>query len=149
MGVSHTLQALAWLAVATTLGTWLMLAPASETTLAVAMAYGALALVGFLAQIVVGVAARLVPLSAWLWGFADRGHQSTPPSLHGVLSRPTQMLTLGLWTGGVAVLTAGLALDRLAWVSAGASSLFAAVVLGGTNLAWGVWRLSSAPARSR
>jgi hypothetical protein len=72
LGVAHALQALVWLAVSTASGVWLALAPASDASLAVAMAYGVLALVGFLAQMVVGVAARLVPLYAWLWGFADR-----------------------------------------------------------------------------
>jgi hypothetical protein len=105
------------------------------------MAYGVLALVGFLAQMVVGVAARLVPLYAWLWGFADRAHQTTPPSLHHALSRPVQMVTLGLWTGGVPLLAVALAQDRHVWTSIGAATLSVAVLLGGANLTLGVWRL--------
>ncbi len=140
-GVAHVLQALAWLAVATALGVWLAIAPASEATLAAAMAYGVLALLGFLAQMVVGVAARLLPLYAWLWGFADRGHRETPPSLHHALSRPLQMLTLGLWTAAVPALALALALDRQAWVSASAATLAAAVVLGGANMALAIRRL--------
>jgi hypothetical protein len=141
LGVAHALQALVWLAVSTASGVWLALAPASDASLAVAMAYGVLALVGFLAQMVVGVAARLVPLYAWLWGFADRAHQTTPPSLHHALSRPVQMVTLGLWTGGVPLLAVALAQDRHVWTSIGAATLSVAVLLGGANLTLGVWRL--------
>jgi hypothetical protein len=141
LGVAHALQALVWLAVSTAFGVWLALAPASGASLAAAMAYGVLALVGFLAQMVVGVAARLVPLYAWLWGFADRAHQSTPPSLHHALSRPVQMVTLGLWTGGVPLLAIALAQDQHVWISMGAATLSVAVILGGANLTLGVWRL--------
>jgi hypothetical protein len=147
LGVAQALLALGWLAAATGLGVWLALAPSSEATLAGVMAYGVLALVGFLAQIVVGVASRLVPLYAWLWGFADRAHRSSPPSLHGALSRPTQMATLLLWTGGVPLLAAGLARDRQPWISTGAALLSVAVVLGGANLTLGVWRLWAREAR--
>lgn len=141
LGVAHVLQALVWLAVSTAVGLWLALAPASDATLTAAMAYGVLALVGFLAQIVVGVSARLVPLYAWLWGFADRAHQSSPPSLHHALSRPIQMVTLALWTAGVPLLAVALARDQHAWISVGAAALSVAVLLGGANLTLGVWRL--------
>jgi hypothetical protein len=127
--------------VSTGLGLWLALTPASESTLAAAMAYGVLALVGFLAQIVVGVAARLVPLYAFLWGFADRGHRAAPPSPHHALSRRVQAITLALWTAGVPLLAVSLALDRHHGVSAGAGALAAGVILAGVNLTLGVWRL--------
>jgi hypothetical protein len=140
-GVAHALAALAWLAVAAALGLWLALAPSDERTLAGAMAYGTIALVGFLAQMVAGVAARLVPLFAWLWGFSDRGHRATPPSLHTALSRRAQLAALALWSAGVPILASGLALDRLAWISAGAGALAGAVALGAANLALALRRL--------
>jgi len=140
-GVVHALAALGWLAAATGLGLWLAMAPASERTLAGTMAYGVLALVGFLAQMVAGVAARLVPLYAWLWGFHDREHRESPPSMHTALSRPAQGVALGLWTAGVPALAGGLALDRLAWISAGAWALALAVALGAANLGLGLRRL--------
>jgi hypothetical protein len=144
-GVAHALSALAWLAVSTVIGVWLAVAPASDATLASALAYGVFALVGFLAQMVVGVAARLLPLYAWLWGFHDRGHEDSPPSPHVALSRPAQMVTLGLWTFGVPGLAAGLALDRHPWISASAAALALAVVLGGANLGLGIRRLWARP----
>ena len=140
-GVAHALCALFWLAAATGLGVWLAFAPPSEKTLAGAMAYGVFALVGFLAQMVAGVAARLVPLHAWLWGFRDRDHRENPPSMHTALSRPAQGAALALWTAGVPALALGLALDRLAWISAGAGGLALAVALGAANLGLGLRRL--------
>lgn len=148
-GVAHALQALVCLGVACAIGLWLAIAMPSDATLAAAMAYGVLALVGFLAQMVVGVAARLVPLYAWLWGFADRDHQASPPSLHHALSRRLQMVTLGLWTAGVPILAFALAWDEHWWISAGSATLMVAVVLGGVNLGLGIWRLwRGAPHRS-
>ena len=145
-GVAHALAALAWLFAASVLGVWLALAEPSERTLAGAMAYGTVALVGFLAQMVAGVAARLLPLYAWLWGFADRGHREPPPSLHTALSRRGQLASLALWSAGVPVLAAGLAFDRLAWISAGAGALAAAVALGAANLARALRTLWKLPA---
>jgi hypothetical protein len=142
-GVAHALLALSWLAVSTAIGVWLAMAPASERALAGAMAYGVLALVGFLAQMVVGVTARLLPLYAWLWGFHDRGHRDPPPSMHSALSRPAQIAGLALWSAGVPALALGLAGDRLPWITAGASGLALAVLLGGANLVLGIRRLWS------
>jgi hypothetical protein len=142
-GVLHAAAAMVWLAISAALGLWLAVAPASEATLAGALAYGVIALVGFLAQIVVGVAARLMPLSAWLWGFTEGGHRALPPSPHTALSRPLQVVTLALWTAGVPGLAAGLALDRHAWISGSAAALAVAVLLGGANLVLGIRRLSA------
>ena len=107
------------------------------------MAYGVLALVGFLAQIVVGVASRLLPLYAWLWGFHDREHRDSPPSMHAALSRPAQMATLALWSLGVPGLAFGLAGDRHRWITLSAAALAIAVFLGGANLVLGIRRLWS------
>lgn len=142
-GVAHALAALAWLTAATAIGVWLAVAPASERALAAVMAYGVLALVGFLAQMVVGVAARLLPLYAWLWGFHDREHRESPPSMHAALSRPAQMAVLLLWSLGVPSLALGLAGDRLPWISMSAGALALAVVVGGANLTLGIHRLWS------
>ena len=142
-GVAHALAALVWLAGACVLGLWLALGPATERALAGAMAYGVLALVGFLAQMVVGVSSRLLPMAGWLWGFYDREHRETPPSPHTALSRRAQMAGLALWTLGVPALAFGLATDRLPVISAAAGALALAVVLDAANLALGLRRLSA------
>ncbi len=141
-GVVHALAAMVWLTLATAIGVWLAIAPASEATLAGALAYGVIALVGFLAQMVAGVAARLIPLVAWLLAFRDGGEGALPGSPHRALSRPLQLVTLGLWTAAVPGLAAGLALDRHAWITASAGALAIAVLLGGANLVLAIRRLS-------
>jgi hypothetical protein len=127
-GAAHALQALACLVAACALGLHLATTERSETSLALASAYGALGLLGFLSQIIVGVEGRLLPLFAWLWGFADRGQAETPPSLHRVPVRLLQGLAFWLWATGVPLLAFGLASERGAAVSWAASALLVAVL---------------------
>lgn len=86
-GVAHAFQAFACLIAACGLGLYLAASARSATTLALTSAYGVLGLVGFLSQIIVGVEARVLPLFAWLWGFADRAYAESPPSLHRAPAR--------------------------------------------------------------
>jgi len=127
-GVWHALQALAWLAVATALGLCLAFSEPSERGLQVAMAYGVLGLVGFLSQIVVGVEARVLPLFAWLWGFADRAYSEMPRPLHRAAAHRLQGLVFVLWTAGVPLLAGGLAFERTTLVSVAAGGLLVAVL---------------------
>jgi len=133
LSLGHAAQALVYLALSCVLGVWLALAPTTETTLRLVMAYGVFGLVGFLSQMVVGVAGRLLPLYGWLWGFADRNQAGSPPSLHRAPSRRLQGVVLALWTFGVPALAAGLALDRHALISCGAGALGVAVVVEAMN----------------
>jgi hypothetical protein len=131
--VVHAFQALAYLVAACGLGLYLAVAERSDTTLALASAYGVLGLLGFLSQIIVGVEGRLLPLFGWLWGFADREHKESPPSLYRAPSRALQGLTLVLWTSGVPLMAYGLAAERSGVVSAGAGALGVAVLTGSAN----------------
>src|SRR5436305_1674234 len=79
-GVLHILQALVWLAAAAVLGLALAFTPPAEWKLGAAMAYGVFALVGFLAQMIVGVNARLLPIFAWLASYGGRLLDAPPPS---------------------------------------------------------------------
>ena len=126
--LAHAMQSLAYLVVTGILGLALALLPASDVTLRLTMAYGVCGLIGFLCQLVVGVEARLLPLAAWLQGFAARGHTQLPPSLHTAMPRVTGWAALALWTAGVPCLAMGLALDRAAWTSAGAALLAVGVL---------------------
>jgi hypothetical protein len=130
LGVLHALQAFAYLRLSALLGVVLAFAPPSEWALRAQMLYGCLGLVGFLAQIVVGVENRLLPLASWLWGFADRGFTEMPAPLHSLASRWIQAVVLALWTAGVPLLAAGLYATREDWISGGSGALLAAVLLG-------------------
>jgi hypothetical protein len=137
----HVLQALAYLALAGGLGLALALLPPSDAKLRLAMAYGACGLLGFLCQLVIGVEARLLPLTAWLHGFADRRYAELPPSQHTALPRRPAAAALALWTLGVPSLALGLALDRPAWTSSGAALLAVAVAIAAASAASAVLRL--------
>ena len=137
----HVLQAMAYLVATSALGAYLALCTPSETALRVAFVYGVCGLLGFLCQLVLGIEARLLPLSAWLHAFAQGGYQAQPAPLHTALPRSGAAATLALWTFGVPGLAAGLALDRHAWISAGASALAAAVVIAAVSAARALRRL--------
>ena len=132
-GVAHALVSLLYLLLATALGFFLALAERSETTLRLASVYGVFGLLGFLSQIIVGVEGRILPLFAWLWGFADRAYTTSPPSLHRAPARPVQGLVFALWTLAVPGLALGLATERVAVVSTAAGALLVATIAGAAH----------------
>jgi hypothetical protein len=121
-------QAVACLIVGSALGICLAFASPSDTSLRLTFAYGVFGLLGFLCQLVVGVEARLVPLAAWIRGFADDGYQALPPSLHRALPHSIGWVPVVLWTVGIPCLAAGLGIDSAAMTSIGAGALASAVV---------------------
>jgi hypothetical protein len=131
--VLHAGASLVWLVVAAVVGVWLTVAEPSPGTLRVAMAYGVLGLVGFLAQMVVGMEGRLLPLFAWYWAYANTGYKGPVPSQHAMPWRNGQELAFVLWLFGVPALAGGLAFDAIPFVSAAAWSLLAASLVGTVN----------------
>jgi len=118
-----------WLVVATLAGLALLVLPMSPRTLHLAAAYGAAGLVGFLAQIVAAMEARLLPMAVWFWAYAASGYRVPPPSPHTMRDRTLQAIVFAGWTAGVPLLTAGLFLESARLVGAGAWTLFAAVAV--------------------
>jgi hypothetical protein len=141
LAVGQVLFAVASLLATTICGLLLALAPGLDATSPLALAYGALALVGFLAQMVVAVQQRLLPLAAWLWAYAGAGYEATPPSLHTASGRTAPVLTVTGWTLGTPLLVAGLAFERLFWLQAGATLLLLGTVAHGLGLARTLRRL--------
>lgn len=131
LGVVHVAQALACLLLAAGLGLALVFSPPAAWKVPAALVYGVLGLVGFLAQMVIGVNARLLPLFSWLTAYAGDAFRTVPPSPHATPSRTLQVWTLGLWSVGMPLLAAALALDRAPWLTAAGWTLFAAVLLDG------------------
>jgi hypothetical protein len=144
---AQALVALGYLALATGLGLALVLAPGLDASSPAGLAYGALALVGFLAQMIVAVQQRLLPLAAWLWAFAGAEYQAMPVSLHEAPGRVLPALVFAGWALGAPLLAAGLALEWLPCLRAGATLLFLGTVAHGTGLARTLRRLrTSVPA---
>ena len=127
-GVAQALAALAYLALASVLGLALAFSPeTTPLTLKLATVYGVCGLLGFLAQMVAGVSARLLPIFAYLVA-ADGS--DPPPTPHEMPDRRLQAATFVLWTLGVPVLAAGFFLDETRVVSAGGWILLGAVAAG-------------------
>ena len=132
--VLHAAASFVWLAVASLLGVWLTVAAPSTSTLRVAMAYGVFGLVGFLAQMVVGMEGRLLPIFASYWAYANTGYKGPVPPQHEMAWRNGQELGFVLWLFGVPALAGGLAFDAIPFVSAGAWSLLAASLVDTVNV---------------
>ena len=139
IGRFHIAAAFVWLAIATALGLAIAFAPAAAWRQRAILVYGAAGLVGFLSQIVVGVAARIVPLWIWLAEIGGRDHPERPPSPYSLADRRLQIAILALWTAGVPLLAAGLALDAWTPIRLGAA-LLALAVLGGSWQLTIIWR---------
>jgi hypothetical protein len=129
LAVALILLALTHLACSALLGLLLVFVPELDAASPITMAYGALALVGFLAQMVVAVQQRLLPLAAWLWAYAGADYAEMPPSLHAAPGRLLPVLTFVGWALGSPLLALALALgtDGL-----GSLRLAALLLLGGT-----------------
>ena len=128
-GLLHAASAGFWLVVAAALGLVLLLVPTSVRTLHTAAAYGVFGLVGFLAQMVVAMEARLLPMVTWFWSYARSDYKVPPPSPHTMRDATLQAIAFGGWTIGVPALAAGMFLESAGWVSLGAWALFAGVAI--------------------
>jgi hypothetical protein len=128
-GVLHSASAAVWLIAAMIAGLVLLVTPSSPRMLHVAAAYGVFGLIGFLAQMVVAMEVRLVPMVTWFWAYARSGYQVEPPSPHAMRDRTLQALVFAAWTVGVPVLAGGMYTESAPLVAAGAWSLFVGVAL--------------------
>ncbi len=133
-GVLHVMQAIVYLMLSVALGVALLLMQPSESELRWMRVYGLLGLVGFLSQIVIGVATRMLPLITWLQRFVRSGQASGFPSQYAMMSRRAQAVSFALWTLGVPVLAAGLFTGGETLISVGAAALATATMLVGINV---------------
>jgi hypothetical protein len=122
-GMAHALSGMLCLLASIALGVFLAAAEPSERTLQLGKLYGLLALVGFLAQMVLGVESRLLPMAAWLWSFAEGGYTDQPGSQYLWPIRRVQAAGFLAWTVGLPLLGYGLYSDSALWVRAGAGLL--------------------------
>ncbi len=132
--VLHAGASLVSLAIASVLGVWLAVAEPSSATLRMTMAYGVFGLVGFLAQMVVGMEGRLLPLFASYWAYANVGYRGPVPSPYDMPWHGGQRIVFVLWLFGVPALAGGLAFDAVPLVSAAASCLLVATLVDTVNV---------------
>lgn len=141
LALAHTLQALAYLAVAAILGLSLLWLSPGPVALQLATAYGVVALLGFLGQIIIGVGNRLLPMAAWTQSFVGSGHVPPETSLHTIVDRRLQVLVLAAWSLGVPTLTLAAAFGNADGVRAAALLLLTASVADGLNR-FRAWRVA-------
>lgn len=132
--------ALGWLIVSVLLGLVLSADVLQAQRVPLSWCYGVAGLVGFLAQMVVGVQGRLVPMYAWYRAKAARG--GTPPAraANELPSEPFARVIFVSWAVGVPCLAWGLAQQRLTAVAGGAAALFCGVSTGAAYLAYMLYR---------
>lgn len=128
-GVLHAASAAVSLAVAAVIGLTLLVVPVSAGSLQLAAAYGVFGLVGFLAQMVIAMEARLLPMVTWFWAYEASGYKVPPPSPHGMRDQLLQTIVFGAWTVGIPALAMGMWEVSARLVSVGAWALFAGVAL--------------------
>lgn len=133
--VWHVAQAMAYLGLAALLGLDLVFTDLADRTLGPSAAYGVMGLVGFLAQVVIGVEATLLPLFAGTHALAEGGYSPDAVSVHRMAHRGAQAAAFALWTGGVPALALGAGLGIRALAGLGGWLLLAAAVLGAFNAA--------------
>ncbi len=123
-------MAFMWLLVAVAIGLVLSFGAPDDGRLPLMWMYGIAGLVGFLAQIVVGMQGRLLPLYAWYRAYAAIG--APPPRAANALpsARWTRSILL-CWAIAVPLLMWGLPRAHLLVIRAGALVLLAGVGLGG------------------
>lgn len=129
-------HALLYLVLAAGCGVLLVARPTSASTPTFAMLYGVFGLVGFLAQLVVAMELRLLPLLAWYAVFAARGSTVPDLSTHVLPAQPMAAVAFAAWVVGLPLLACGLAMDRPSWVAAGAGTLLVAVVVNTGHAMW-------------
>jgi hypothetical protein len=132
-GMAHAASALVCLLLSIGLGLLLSWSEPSERTLQLGKVYGLLGLLGFLAQMTVGIESRLLPMTAWLWSFAEGGYADQPGSQYEMPVRSLQAAGFVAWTLGLPALAYGLYADASGWTSAGATALLFATLGSAAN----------------
>ncbi len=138
----QTHAALAWLMVATGVGLWLAVGGSSP---ALSWAYGVTAVVGFVAQMVVGIQGRLLPLHAWYRAMTRLDGAPPSRSAHRLTDNRAMLGIFLLWLMGVPLLAAGLMGEWRVAIASAAGCLLAATLVQAWHMALIVRRAGSPP----
>jgi hypothetical protein len=123
----QTHVAFLWLLVAAGAGLLLTLPMSPARTISLGWTYGVAGLVGFLAQVVMGIQGRLLPLHGWYRMLEGAGLAPPARSAHTLASPTLARAILVTWACGVPLLIVGLASSRAAWISIGCAVLLIGV----------------------
>ena len=126
--------AFGWLVAAAVTGLLLTLPLSPGWTISLGWIYGTAGLIGFLAQIVVGIQGRLLPLYGWYRMMESHQMQAPDRSVHKLASHGLAKGILLTWTVGVPLLALGLTFGSRATLAVGCAILLAGVVLNAVQL---------------
>ncbi len=126
--------AMLWLLTAIACGIALAIGVPDEWFLPVVWVYGVAGLVGFLAQMVVGMQGRLVPLYAWYRSRAARGGAPPDWAANALPSAGPARVIFLLWAAGVPLLAWGLAANDAAVIALAGALLAAGLGVNGGYL---------------
>ncbi len=142
-GLMHVAQAMLYLVLAMILGLVLVFeVPGDEVRIRLIPVYAVLTLLGFLAQMILGVTARLLPLHAWFRSFAARGGTQPPAPPYSVTRQGLLAVVLILWTTATPLLAAGLYLESAPVVAAAGGTIVTAALVAAVHW-WSVFRRAS------
>ena len=106
-------------------GVMLAALPMSESTMRVALLYGVLGLVGFLAQVIVGFERRILPIVSAYWALQQKNSVPRPGLPHAT----APALTFVTWLVGVPLAATGLFVNNATILAFGTWLLFAGALL--------------------
>jgi hypothetical protein len=138
----QTHVALAWLTVATGAGVWMAVRGPSA---ALSWAYGVTAVVGFVAQMVVGIQGRLLPLHAWYRAMTHLDGAPPSRSAHRLTDSRAMLAIFLLWLVGVPLLAVGLMVESPNAIAGAAACLLAATFLQAWHMVFIVRRAGRPP----
>jgi hypothetical protein len=125
----QTHVAFGWLLLAAITGLVLTLPVSLAWTVPVGWIYGTAGLLGFLAQIVVGIQGRLLPVHGWYRVLVNEGMKPPLRSAHSLASHRLARWILLTWTFGVPLLAGGLAFTLSPLIRLGSAFLLVGVTL--------------------
>lgn len=133
LALPPTVLGMVYLALAMAAGITLLLLDDEVLALRLGALYGVLGILGFLAQFIVGIAGRLLPLTFWMQEFVHGGYKSLAVPLHQLPDRRLQLTVAAGWAIGVPIVAAGVWLARPDVVRAGAAVLLVGTLADAAN----------------
>lgn len=132
--------ALLWLLVALVLGLFLSSGAGGSARVVLMWTYGTAGLVGFLAQIVVGMQGRLIPLYAWYRAMAQRSGRPPAVAANALPAESFARAIFLLWFAGVLLLVVGLPVGSPMAIRTAAGLLLAGLAVNAAYIGWMVRR---------
>jgi hypothetical protein len=120
-GLRHALSASAYLAILTLLGLWLAsgLMPGEEVGARLAFGYGALALLGWVSVMIIGMTYKIIPFLVWHHRYSDHVGLRPVPTATEFLGDWLPRIGFWLLHAGIATTVAGLILESVLAIRAG------------------------------